>query len=281
MLCGSFAFALMGIQARAAKEYGCAWPVIALARASLPLLFGVIIARASGARLVFWRPRILWIRSIAGSVSLVCTFYALTHLPVAYVFTVTNMFPVWVAVLSWPLLGEAPPASVWLSMACAITGVWLIHEPSLEGANWIILCAVAASLSTAVAMLGLHRLRELDIWAIVVHFSAVALMFCLVTALVNWEELHVSALGVRVWWLLLGIGVSATVGQLCLTKAFVAGAPGKVSVVALLQVPFALALEGLIWDRAVNVVTVLGIVLILVPTAWVMISNRSEGQLFD
>jgi drug/metabolite transporter (DMT)-like permease len=281
MLCGSIAFGLMGVQARAAQEYGCDWPIVALGRASLPLLFGIIIARASGARLVFLRPRILWIRSIAGSISLVCTFYALTHLPVADVFTVTNMFPIWVAVLSWPLLGEPPPRSVWLSVACGVAGVWLIQEAPFAGVNWIILIAVAASFSTAVAMLGLHRLRELDIWAIVVHFSAVAFCFCLGVVLIRGADTQISTWDARVWWLLLGIGVSATFGQLCLTKAFVGGAPGKVSVVALAQVPFALALEGIIWERTIDLVTVLGIFLVLAPTAWVMISNRSEGQLFD
>jgi drug/metabolite transporter (DMT)-like permease len=281
MLCGSFAFALMGIQARAANDFGCEWPVVALARALLPLLFGMAVARAAGARLVLWRPRVLWIRSIAGSISLVCTFYALTHLNVADVFTVTNMFPIWVAVLSWPLLGESPPRSVWLSVACGVAGVWLIHEPSLAGADWIILIAVAASFSTAVAMLGLHRLQELDTWAIVVHFSAVALCFCLGVILIRGVDTRISALDARIWWLLLGIGATATVGQLCLTKAFVAGAPGKVSVVALAQVPFALALEWTIWQRSIDAVTVLGILLVLAPTAWVMVSNRSEGQLFD
>jgi hypothetical protein len=41
--------------------------------------------------------------SIAGSISLVCGFYAMTHYPVSEVLTLTNMFPLWVAVLSLPL----------------------------------------------------------------------------------------------------------------------------------------------------------------------------------
>jgi drug/metabolite transporter (DMT)-like permease len=41
-------------------------------------------------------------------VSLVCGFYALARMPVADVLTLTNMFPVWVAVLSWPILRIVP-----------------------------------------------------------------------------------------------------------------------------------------------------------------------------
>ena len=56
-------------------------------------------------------------RSIAGSISLVCGFYAMTHYPVSEVLTLTNMFPLWVAVLSLPLLGEWPSFDVWPAVA--------------------------------------------------------------------------------------------------------------------------------------------------------------------
>ncbi len=45
------------------------------------------LAVPAGVKLVFWQPRILWIRSIADSISLICTFFALTHLPAADVIT--------------------------------------------------------------------------------------------------------------------------------------------------------------------------------------------------
>ena len=84
------------------------WQLIAAARAGLALVFAALLAWFGGVRLVFLRPRTLWMRSIAGSISLVCGFYALSRMPVADVLTVTNMFPIWVALLSWPLLGQAP-----------------------------------------------------------------------------------------------------------------------------------------------------------------------------
>jgi drug/metabolite transporter (DMT)-like permease len=278
MLCGSVSFALMGVQARAANEY-CAWPTIALARSVQPLILALLFARASGARLVFLRPRILWLRSIAGSISLICTFYALTKLPVADVFTITNMFPIWVSVLSWPLLGAAPPGSVWRSVVSGVVGVWLIQEPTLQGVNWAVLPALAASMTTAVAMLGLHRLRYLDTWAIVVHFSAVAFLCALAIFLMYQGVTATIVTDKRAWWLLAGIGLCATVGQFFLTRAFAAGAPGKVSVVALTQVPVALALEVAIWNRPVHFSTAAGILLVLAPTAWLMLRRKNGTPL--
>src|SRR5262249_5752935 len=98
MLCGSLAFAIMGTLAHELREH-CHWPIIALARSALPLLIALILTRTAGVRLVLWKPAILWLRSIAGSVSMICTFFALTQLPVSDVFTLNNLFPIWVALL--------------------------------------------------------------------------------------------------------------------------------------------------------------------------------------
>src|SRR5438034_7072386 len=74
-------------------------------------------------------------RSIAGSISLVCGFYAMTHYPVSEVLTLTNMFPLWVAVLSLPLLGHWPSADVWPATLVGILGIVLIQ--SAEGGQFV------------------------------------------------------------------------------------------------------------------------------------------------
>src|SRR5262249_22794815 len=100
---GSMAFATMAALAHGLATR-CDWQTVAFFRAFLVFLFGLLLARLSGARLVIWRPGILWARSIAGSISMVCSFYAFAHLPIADVLTLTNTFPIWVALLCWPLL---------------------------------------------------------------------------------------------------------------------------------------------------------------------------------
>jgi drug/metabolite transporter (DMT)-like permease len=86
------------------------------------------LASLQRTQLVFLRPGTLWIRSIAGSLSVLCNFYALSHLPVSDALTLTNMFPVWIAVLSWPFLGRFPERDVWLSVGCSICGVMVMQQ---------------------------------------------------------------------------------------------------------------------------------------------------------
>jgi drug/metabolite transporter (DMT)-like permease len=269
MLVGSLAFATMSALAHALSS-SFAWQVIALARATLQLLFITVLAVAGGVRLV-WGPRTLWVRSLTGSGAMIGTFFALTRLPVSEVLTVTNMFPLWVAVLSWPVLHQPPSARVWLAVASGVLGVGLIQQPHVAEGSFALGIALGSSFLTAVAMIALHRLKGIDARAIVVHFSAVALLCCLACfGLFDWAPTSWEILSGPPLKLLLGVGVAATVGQVCLTRAYISGPAAQVSVVGLTQIVFALALDVLLFDRAVNPMTMLGMGLVIVPTAWLM-----------
>jgi drug/metabolite transporter (DMT)-like permease len=108
---------------------------------------------------------------------MVCTFYAFGKLPTADVITLTNTFPLWVALLSWPLYGQRPSRSILLAILAGIVGVALVEQPHFAQRNWGVLAALAAALFTAVAMLGLHALKGIDPTMVVVHFSTVARVF--------------------------------------------------------------------------------------------------------
>src|SRR5262245_39668754 len=134
MLAGSFSFTGMAVFAHVLTRK-CDWQSIAIARAGLVALLAALLAYLAGAEPVFLRPGPLWIRSIAGSCSMVCTFYAFSRLPVADVLTLTNTFPIWVALMSWPLYGTPPGWKMWLAIFVGIAGVALVEQPHLEAAN--------------------------------------------------------------------------------------------------------------------------------------------------
>ncbi len=283
MLISAASFACMSELAHALGTR-CHWLIAALARTSLVLVFTVVLAYARGIKLVFWRPRTLWFRSLTGSVSLLCTFFAFHQLPASDVIAITNMFPIWVAVLSWPLLGEAPGGAVWTAVVSSVVGAWLINQPNLSGATGAearlgAATATVSSLLSALVVIGLNRLHRVPSQAIVVHFSAVATVFCLASApfvelsLDDFRSLEADAIG-----LLFALGASATVGQLFLTKAFAAGQASKVSVVALSQVAMCLAFEIGISQRRFQWLALLGMILIIGPTAW-MLWRRDASRL--
>jgi drug/metabolite transporter (DMT)-like permease len=184
-----------------------------------------------------------------------------------------------VAVLSWPLLRVRPGLSVWLAAGCGVLGVVLIESPHLGGsfgARLAVPLALLAAFTSAVAMLGLNRLKDIHPWAIVAHFSGVATVFALIACFADPPLPVAQLLEPRLALLLLGVGVMATVGQMCLTRAFTAGDPAKVSVVALTQIVFAIALNFLFDDKPLQQITLAGIALVMAPTAWVMAGKATE-----
>jgi drug/metabolite transporter (DMT)-like permease len=270
MLTSCVAFSWMVILANLAGA-GCPWQMIALVRALVPLVLMALWAKLDGVPLVLWGPPALWMRSITGSCSLIGSFYSFTHMPPAEANCLQNAFPIWVALLSWPLLGEWPSRAVWISILTGVCGVILIQRPDVDGVNPVAMVAVAVSVFTALAMMGLHRLRDLDPRVIVVHFSAVSAVFS-VAALFLFPTPPAAEL--FAWHhavLLLAVGVTASVGQLFLTKAFAAGAPARVSVVCLTQVIFILILDAVLLGNIPDQVKLMGVVLIIAPTAWIML----------
>ena len=278
MLAGCGSFAVMSALAHAAGER-CSWQAVAVCRAFLVFLFVGTFAVATGTKLVFFRPRRLWVRSIAGSLSLVMAFYALAKLKASTVVTLTNTFPVWVAVLSWPVLGVLPSVRVWAAVLGGVVGVYLIQMPHGAEDDFAILLALCSAGATSVAMIGLHKLRGVNPNAVVVHFSAVATLASSMAFLLfdrrtdGLPVYHPDAL-----FLLLGIGLTASVGQMFLTRAFAAGDPAKVSVVGLSQVVFSLLIDVGVSGLEITSMALLGIILIIAPTAWVMLERKSRRQ---
>jgi drug/metabolite transporter (DMT)-like permease len=280
MLAGCFFTAWMGQLAHLLKD-SCDWRLIALVRSCLAFVLAIGLARMAGAQLVFWGSGALWLRGCASSVSLLCTFFALGRLPTSEVLTLTNTFPIWVAFLSWPLLRAIPSLSVWLAAACGVLGVALIQSPHFQvdtQASWAVALSLTAALTSAIAMLGLHRVKGLHPWAIVVHYSGVATLFVLGSWLVG----NAPALSVRndarTVLLLLGVGVAATLGQVCVTRAFTSGLPERVSVVGLMQIVFALGMDLLFEGPRVQAITLAGIGLVLAPTAWMMAGKAKPKE---
>src|SRR5262249_16224662 len=99
MITAAFSFATMGALTHAVSPR-CDWMFIALVRMLWSFIISASMAILGGARLVLLKPRTLWVRSTAGTISLVCTFYALSRLPVADVLTLTNMYPLWIVLMS-------------------------------------------------------------------------------------------------------------------------------------------------------------------------------------
>ncbi|MGE0131542.1 MAG: DMT family transporter [Blastocatellales bacterium] len=273
MLWASLAFAFMAAFSHWAGER-CDWQIVVIARAAVAFFFALIIAKAGGVRLVWRGPRTLWVRSLAGSVGMLCNFYALAHLPVSDTLTLMNTAPIWVTLLLWLVFGQRPTPGIVIAVFASVAGIALIQQPHFQRGKFACLMALCGAFCTSIAMLGLNRLKHLDPRAIVVHFSGVAsLATLLFTVAANRKDYSAQLSDTPTLFLLILVGLAGVAGQIGMTRAFAQGQASRISVIALSQILFGLVFDILFWHRSVNAISLLGMVMVIVPTAWLILGK--------
>lgn len=289
MFASALSFATMSACASALRSH-CDWRLVAVARAALAFALTWPVAKMLGVPLVWRAPRTLWVRSLVGSIGMVCTFFSLTHLPVSGSVTLLNTYPLWVALLSWPVLGVRPTRGSWVAVAVGLCGIGLIafsnthtgrNADQIELATFL---GLVGSLTSAVVMLGLHRLKGLHPLAIAVHFGGISTLACIgylaVTIWWNRPLEHFLELNPTTLALLGGLGVCAALGQFFMTTAFQFGMPDRLSVIGLSQSVFSLGYDLVFWRHPVDFWLVSGMCCVLAPGAW-LVAHRPQAEAVD
>jgi len=278
MLWSAVSFATMGALSKLLADTSD-WRFLAFVRAALMLLFAAAIGLSTRTTFIFRGTPMLWMRSLVGSLSMLCTFYTLTHLPFSEATTLIKCYPIWVALLSWVVLKERPSGKIWIAIVVGLAGVVLIAQPHFDEARVALATGVVSSIATAVVMLGLNRLAQVDARSIVIHFAMTSTVVCAAVFAIAGSGRPIGALGhPRDLAMLLGMGLLGTVGQIALTRAFALGDPSRVSVVGLSEMLFGAAYDRILWHRSFGWVTLAGMALVAAPTAWLLATTSRPSR---
>ncbi len=273
MAAGAFFFSLMSALAKVA---GAAVPVseIVLARS-------LVVAVVSGASLargrVRWlgrEPRLLLVRGLLGFGALWCVYYAVVRLPLADATVLQFTNPVWTAVAAALFLGEAMAPREALLAAAGLGGVLMVarpaflfgHAASLDpGAVGV---ALAGALMTGLAYMVVRRLRREVPMLVVFWFAAVSLLASLPAV-----ASHPVVPGLGTAAVLLGVGLSAHLGQILTTWAFRLEAAGRTAAVGYLQIVFAAGWGVVLFHEVPDAWTWVGATVIVGSTLVLMRSH--------
>ncbi len=280
MLVGAFAFAVMGAFTHALGSR-CDWLVVAFVRSTFMFAATVLLARGASVKLVLFDPPTLWLRSTAGSISLMCNFYAMARLPIGDALTLINTYPLWIVLFSGILIRRAPGWAEVVGITCGLAGVAMIQQPNLEGNRLASGVALLSAISTSISMLGLHKLRSVDARAVVAHFAGVASVVTGVCVFLRPGVSYANLDDLTTLAMLFALAVTGTVGQVCLTKAYAAGAPARVSAVGLSQVVFAVMLDVAIWQRQLTPAMLAGVALVVGPSAWLTARAKRPVEIVE
>lgn len=194
------------------------WPEIGAARFLVGALIALAVAwyRKSSIRITD-RPSARR-RSVFGALSAIAAFYALASNRIALgdAATLGATAPIFVALLSGPLLGETVGNRVSLAIILGFGGIVAVVGPSFTIAAPVAGVATVGAILYALAMIWLRKIGPGETHeAVVLHFSLVSLAPMLALAIPVWEWPDTSGT-----LLLLGAGLTGGGAQIAMTRAY-------------------------------------------------------------
>lgn len=266
MLLATFLFASMGVCVKLASAlYGSG--EIVMYRGLVGATMIAVLTRVRGGSLATSVPSMHFWRSLSGVSALCLWFYAIGNLPLATAMTLNYMSSVWMALFliggAIMLGGTRVDARLIGTVLVGFVGVALILRPTIERDQlWHGLMGLLSGMLSAMAYLqitALGRVGEPE-YRVVFYFSAGGVVAgALVTLATGGLHGH-SLYGVA---LLLAVGLSATVAQLLMTRAY---AIGKTLVNASMQylgIAFSCLYGVLLFDDPLTWMALAGMVLVV------------------
>ncbi len=248
LLAAEACYAVMRVAARlSATASTLPWAEIAAVRFLGGSLVPFVSARVRHVPLRVADARNAWLRSLFGTGGALSLFYALgTHaLSVGDATTLYSTAPLWVALLSGPMLGERVGAVVWLAVVAGFAGVaTLLHAgfASVGPTGFILL---AGALSYALAIFRVRRLSSSESSeAIGFHMSLTAGCILLLIALPHLQRIPREAV-----LPLASSALAGGVGQTIVARAYAREAASRLAAFNYAGVVFTYLLEAALFRR--------------------------------
>lgn len=266
-------FALMRIATRWGASDLRGWEI-----GGVRFLGGALVAwglgRARGVSLRVRDQRNAWLRSIFGTVNALAVFLALGSPRIALgdVATLTATAPLFVALLSGPVLGERVSPRVAAGVTLGFVGAAVLSSPALHVSGDLALALLLGALSYGLAILRLRRLGPTESSeAIALHMSLVAGITLLLVSLPRFVVPTP-----RMLVPLLASAACGGLGQVAMSRAYGLGRAARLSAVSYAGVVITYLFEILLFGRAPQVHQWIGAG--LVCTAGVIVSARSRAS---
>jgi drug/metabolite transporter (DMT)-like permease len=238
---------------------------VVFVRAAVSLAVAYVLIRR--ARPGNWgnRKGLLVVRGLFGFAALSCFFYALVHLPLADATVIQYTNPVWTAWLGWLLLDEGLTRTEAALSAAGLLGVVLIAQPTVLFGGvarldpYTVAVGLAGALFSASAYVSIRRLGRTEHPVIIVFY------FTLITVPASFPGLLAHAVMPTATELALlgGVGVTAVLGQLYLTRGLQREPAGRATAISYVQVVFAATWGVLFFREYPDALSLAGAALVL------------------
>lgn len=217
------------------------------------------------------------VRSVMGTLGILCNFYAVDHLNVSDASMLNKLSPFFAIIFSYIFLREKPKFIQGIGVITAFIGSLFIIKPSMDFTAFLpALIGFTGGMGAGAAYTAVRALGSRGVKGplIVFFFSAFSCIVVLPFIIFNYAPMT----GAQLLFLILA-GVSAAGGQFTITAAY-SNAPAKeISVFDYFQVVFAAALGFFLFGQIPDVYSVIGYVIICgTAVAAFLYNGREQAQ---
>jgi len=252
-------------------------------------LFLVVWARYAGQMLVvtpfawqragsgFWRtqrPGMQLLRSALLMVATICFFAGLRYLPLAEASAIIFLAPIFVVVLSGPLLGEHPSRARWIAVVTGFVGILILVRPGSSIFHPAALLLVVAAVCNALFFVMTRKLVEENAYT-TLFYSALVGTVGLSLAL-PWETGESTA-GWREALMLLLLGLLAGVGHWLVISAYSMAPASFLTPLAYLQIIWATSYGYLVFGQLPDRWSGLGMAVVVASGLWLALQERARA----
>jgi drug/metabolite transporter (DMT)-like permease len=200
----------------------------------------------------------LW-RAAFGTCAMYCFFYAIAHLHLAEAILLTYSTPLFIPFIAWLWIRELPPPVIFPAVTLGLVGIALIVRPWSVSVSPASVLGVLSGICAAAAMVSIRRIADTEpAPRIVFWFSALSAVVSALPLLWFWRTPSGPEL-----LLLIGTGVFATVGQLCLTRAYALAPAARIGAFTYIAVVFGGLLGWALWSETPDAASVIGMALVI------------------
>ncbi|MBT8407467.1 MAG: DMT family transporter, partial [Deltaproteobacteria bacterium] len=198
------------------------------------------------------------LRSVAGLGGMYCFFYVIAHLQLSESFLLMSTAPLFIPVIAYVWLREPVMGKVRSAIIIGFVGIILILKPGMGVFRPIALIGLGAGILGATAMVSIRRMSSSEpTIRIVFYFTVFGTLISGVPLTWAWQSPKP-----EIWWLLILMGLLASVGQFLLTKGYSLAPAAQVGPYTYGNVVFATFLGWMFWGEGFDSLTWVGAFLI-------------------
>jgi drug/metabolite transporter (DMT)-like permease len=235
------------------------------------LVAAMFLPLRRGSLLTTQRPGLEIVRALALLTSTVCNFIAVQYLPLTLTAAIFFTAPLWICVLSIPLLGEKVGIRRWAAIVVGLTGGFIATRPWSADFHWAVFVSLGTPIASAFYNILTRQLAGVDSTSTQQFYAGwIATLAIAPVAAIDWQW----PTGTLNWVLFALIGAFGWAGHQFLTVAHRFAPASALAPFLYLQMVFLTAASWIIFHQPPDRWTLAGASIVLASGLYVWLRER-------